>query len=324
MRVREGEEECMRVQPFCYVARSCVPTLSKQKKKRFSFSNGAKISKEVEHTVAEMREEEQQQPENANSFTLGVSEGAGPEHLVVLVNGIVGSVENWRFAAEQFKKKLADKVVVHCNACNSALRTFNGVDVMGNRLAEEVPFLFGISTLERVAPMISHWFIGRTGRHLFLADGNKTLQPLLQRIVTDCHEGRFMSALRAFKQRTAYANTVYDHIVGWRTASIRRESEMPQVDIRKALDPAYPHIVRDEELPAVDLKPTTMQTREPASDFAEEVMLTGLQQVAWRRVDVSFSGARVKNQAHNTIQVKSAAVHLEGQDVIAHIIDKHF
>jgi len=69
---------------------SCVPTLSKQKKKRFSFSNGAKISKKVEHTVAEMREEEQQQPENANSFTLGVSEGAGPEHLVVLVNGIVG------------------------------------------------------------------------------------------------------------------------------------------------------------------------------------------------------------------------------------------
>jgi hypothetical protein len=42
-----------------------------------------------------------------------------------------------------------------------------------------------------------------------------------------------------------------------------------QVDILKALDPAYPHIVRDEELPAVDLKPTTMQTREPASDFAE-------------------------------------------------------
>jgi hypothetical protein len=53
-------------------------------------------------------------------------------------------------------------------------------------------------------------------------------------------------------------------------------------------------------------------------------MLAGLQQVAWRRVDVSFLGARVKYQAHNTIQVKSAAVHLEGQDVIAHIIDKHF
>jgi len=33
------------------------------------------------------------------------------------------------------------------------------------------------------------------------------------------------------------------------------------------------------------------------------VMLAGLQQVAWRRVDVSFLGARVKYQAHNTIQV---------------------
>ncbi len=76
---------------------SCVPTLSKQKKKRFSFSNGAKISKKVEHTVAEMREAEQQQPENANSFTLGVSEGAGPEHLVVLVNGIVGRCDLLNF-----------------------------------------------------------------------------------------------------------------------------------------------------------------------------------------------------------------------------------
>jgi hypothetical protein len=80
-------------------------------------------------------------------------------------------------------------------------------------LVWQVPFLFGISTLERVAPMISHWFIGRTGRHLFLADGKKTLQPLLQRMVTDCHEGRFMSALWAFKQRTAYANIVYDRIL---------------------------------------------------------------------------------------------------------------
>ncbi len=86
---KREREECMRVQPSVMLHGSCVPTLSKQKK-RFSFSNGAKISKKVEHTVAEMREEEQQQPENANSFTLGVSEGAGPEHLVVLVNGIVG------------------------------------------------------------------------------------------------------------------------------------------------------------------------------------------------------------------------------------------
>lgn len=55
----------------------------------------------------------------------------------------------------------------------------------------QLPFLFGISTLEKVAPHISHLFVGRTGRHLFLAD-DKTNQPLLQRMTTDCKEGRFM------------------------------------------------------------------------------------------------------------------------------------
>ena len=53
----------------------------------------------------------------------------------------------------------------------------------------QLPFLFGIASLERVAPLVSHWFVGRTGRHLFLADGDR---PLLQRMVTDCDEGRFL------------------------------------------------------------------------------------------------------------------------------------
>lgn len=56
----------------------------------------------------------------------------------------------------------------------------------------QLPFLFGIASLEKVAPLVSHWFVGRTGRHLFLADGDKTHDPLLQRMVTDCDEGRFL------------------------------------------------------------------------------------------------------------------------------------
>ncbi|GFS36093.1 hypothetical protein Acr_00g0043950 [Actinidia rufa] len=35
------------------------------------------------------------------------------EHLVIMVNGIVGSAADWRYAAEQFVKKLPDKVIVH-------------------------------------------------------------------------------------------------------------------------------------------------------------------------------------------------------------------
>ncbi|KAF0910394.1 hypothetical protein E2562_001559 [Oryza meyeriana var. granulata] len=61
-----------------------------------------------------------------------------PTHLVVTVNGIVGSAENWRYAATHFIKKHPEDVVVHCSGCNVAARTFDGVDVMGRRLAEEV------------------------------------------------------------------------------------------------------------------------------------------------------------------------------------------
>ncbi|RLN15685.1 hypothetical protein C2845_PM02G03800 [Panicum miliaceum] len=61
-----------------------------------------------------------------------------PSHLVVTVNGIVGSAENWRFAAKHFIKKHPEDVVVHCSGCNTAARTFDGIDVMGRRLAEEV------------------------------------------------------------------------------------------------------------------------------------------------------------------------------------------
>ncbi|KAI4967747.1 hypothetical protein ZWY2020_015136 [Hordeum vulgare] len=40
--------------------------------------------------------------------------------------------------AKHFIRKHPEDVVVHCSGCNSATRTFDGVDVMGRRLAEEV------------------------------------------------------------------------------------------------------------------------------------------------------------------------------------------
>ncbi|KAL6215533.1 hypothetical protein ACLB2K_014962 [Fragaria x ananassa] len=61
-----------------------------------------------------------------------------PAHLVIMVNGLVGSAEDWRFAATQFLKRYPEDVVVHCSECNCSMLTFDGVDVMGERLAEEV------------------------------------------------------------------------------------------------------------------------------------------------------------------------------------------
>ncbi|KAI3830437.1 hypothetical protein MKX03_018127 [Papaver bracteatum] len=65
-------------------------------------------------------------------------DGPPPTHLVVMVNGILGSPEDWRFAAKQFLKRYPKEFLVHCSNCNTASTTLDGVDVMGDRLADEV------------------------------------------------------------------------------------------------------------------------------------------------------------------------------------------
>ncbi|CBI19341.3 hypothetical protein VitviT2T_027393 [Vitis vinifera] len=65
-------------------------------------------------------------------------EPSNPTHLVITVNGLIGSAQNWKFAAKQLLKKYPKDVIVHCSKANYSMSTFDGVDVMGNRLAEEV------------------------------------------------------------------------------------------------------------------------------------------------------------------------------------------
>uniref|UniRef100_A0A0D9VJ24 DUF676 domain-containing protein n=2 Tax=Leersia perrieri TaxID=77586 RepID=A0A0D9VJ24_9ORYZ len=60
------------------------------------------------------------------------------DHLVVMVHGIVGSAADWKFGAEQFEKLLSDKVIVHCSNRNMYKLTLDGIDVMGERLAQEI------------------------------------------------------------------------------------------------------------------------------------------------------------------------------------------
>ncbi|BBG92886.1 alpha/beta-Hydrolases superfamily protein [Prunus dulcis] len=242
---------------------------------------------------------------------------------------------DWRYAAEQFVNKLPDKVIVHRSECNSSMMTFDGVDMMGERLAEEVlavvrnrsevrkisfvahslgglvaryaigrlyercpksepsghngnclieghtnnltqsldkphhgtiaglepmnfitfatphlgsrgnkqlPFLCGLPFLERRASQTAHFIVGRSGKHLFLTDDDDGRPPLLLRMVNDSDDLKFISALRAFKRRVAYANANYDHMVGWRTSSIRRQDELPKSNLL-GTNERYPHIV---------------------------------------------------------------------------------
>ncbi|KAL3678651.1 hypothetical protein R1sor_021607 [Riccia sorocarpa] len=323
------------------------------------------------------------------------------EHLVIMVNGIIGSADDWKFAEEQFRKRLGKSVLIHRSARNSAKATFDGVDTMGKRLAEEVqqvigdakglkkisfvshslgglisryaisllyqpsapeegrsnatieglepvnfitvatphagsrgsqnlPFLLGVKFLEGSAPYLAHLIIGQTGKDLFLTDGNpkKNIPPLLRRMVTDCDEGLFLSSLKAFQRRTAYANVIYDRCVGWATSSVRRRDELPEIR-HEPLDARYPHIVRDEEWKGkVSVSASTGAAAAAPDSYAdamEEEIVAGLNQLSWRKVDVSFKGVgwfKAFN-VHSIIQVKTTK-QMEGKDVIDHIIDKHF
>ncbi|RRT67653.1 hypothetical protein BHE74_00013048 [Ensete ventricosum] len=112
---------------------------------------------------------------------------------------------------------------------------------LGSRGHKQLPFLCGLPFLERRASETAHFIVGRTGKHLFLTDNDDGKPPLLLRMVADCDDIKFRSALRSFKRRVAYANANFDHMVGWRTSSIRRQRELPKVLTTD--DNKYPHIV---------------------------------------------------------------------------------
>ncbi|KAK3425655.1 hypothetical protein EUGRSUZ_F02203 [Eucalyptus grandis] len=334
-------------------------------------------------------------------------------HLVIMVNGLIGNDGDWRFAAKQFRKQYPGKVVVHCSKSNASRLTFHGVDVMGQRLAEEVksvvkdnptvqkisfighslgglvaryavaklyesgpaseptkvneecgseghgnhhqedkntdkicglepvnfitsatphlgskghkqvPIFCGFYSLENLAVHSSR-LLGKTGRHLFLTDGDDGKPPLLLQMVEDSEDIKFISALKSFNRRVAYANAQFDHLVGWSTSSLRHQSNLPKREHLSTRDKRYPHIINVEPAKTNSFK------QEDSSEYKidwrntadlEEIMLRRLTRLSWERVDVSFSGSKQRYFAHSTIQVKTQCLNSDGEDVIQHMID---
>ncbi|KAL9669694.1 hypothetical protein QQ045_007242 [Rhodiola kirilowii] len=200
----------------------------------------------------------------------------------------------------------------------------------------QLPFLFGVPFLEKLAAPIAPLLAGRTGGQLFLMDGKPNRPPLLLRMATDCDDLKFLSALGAFKCRIIYANVSYDHMVGWRTSSIRRETELVKPP-RRSLD-GYKHVVDVDYCPPVSsdgphFPPEAARAKEAAQkspnsqntneyhEIMEEEMIRGLQQLGWRKVDVSFHSAPWPFLAHNNIHVKNEWFHNAGAGVVAHVAD---
>ncbi|XP_022724812.1 putative lipase C4A8.10 isoform X2 [Durio zibethinus] len=348
-----------------------------------------------------------------------------PDHLLVLVHGILASPSDWTYVEAELKRRLGRNFLIYASSCNTYTKTFTGIDGAGIRLADEVlqvvkkteslkkvsflahslgglfaryaiavlysqndsrgtqsntvtnsldgnsqksspsrqgmiaglepvsfitlatphlgvrgrkqlPFLLGVPILEKLAPPIAPFFVGRTGKQLFLTDGKPSRPPLLLRMASDCEDRKFLSALGAFRCRIAYANVSYDYMVGWRTSSIRREKELVKPPLQ-SLD-GYKHVVDVDYCPPVssdgpNFPPEAVKAKEAAQnapsikntveyhELMEEEMIQGLQKLGWKKVDVSFHSALWPFFAHNNIHVKNEWFHNAGAGVVAHVAD---
>ncbi|KAL0535007.1 hypothetical protein IC582_029317 [Cucumis melo] len=339
-----------------------------------------------------------------------------PDHLLVLVHGIMASPSDWTYFEAELKRRLGRNYLIYASSSNTFTKTFTGIDGAGKRLADEVlqvvhkteslkrisflahslgglfaryaiavlynnsnslnssmpndpcnsskkgmiaglepisfitlatphlgvrgkkqlPFLLGVPLLEKLAAPIAPIVVGRTGSQLFLTDGKPDKPPLLLRMASDCDEGKFISALGSFRSRILYANVAYDHMVGWRTSSIRRENELIKPP-RRSLD-GYKHVVDVEYYPPVSsagphFPPEAAQAKEAAQispsanntedyhEIMEEEMIRGLQQLGWKKVDVSFHSSFWPFFAHNNIHVKNEWLYNAGAGVVAHVAD---
>ncbi|KAK9936570.1 hypothetical protein M0R45_013405 [Rubus argutus] len=207
---------------------------------------------------------------------------------------------------------------------------------LGVRGKRQLPFLFGVPFLEKLAAPIAPIVVGRTGSQLFLTDGKPEKPPLLLRMASDCEDGNFLSALGSFRSRILYANVSYDHMVGWRTSSIRREIEIFKPPRRSLV--GYKHVVDVDYCPPVSsdgphFPPEAAKAKEAAQskpnpqntleyhEIVEDEMIRGLQQLGWKKVDVSFHSALWPFFAHNNIHVKNEWLHNAGAGVVAHVAD---
>ncbi|CAN6202491.1 unnamed protein product [Urochloa humidicola] len=348
----------------------------------------------------------------------------GPDHLLVLVHGIMASPKDWTYGEAVLKRRLGENFFIYASSSNIYTKTFDGIDIAGRRLAHEVldvvkkmsslrkisflahslgglfaryaiailysletknagqsgasivptasgsaklrqtsglgavaglepinfitlatphlgvrgrnqlPFLQGLSILEKLAAPLAPLIVGRTGAQLFLTDGDPSKPPLLLQMASDSEDKKFILALAAFKNRVLYANVSYDHMVGWRTSSLRREKDLIKPSHR-SLD-GYKHIVNVEycspvssEVPhfpskaarakeAAQRTPNTENTEE-YHQMMEEEMIHGLQKVGWKKVDVNFHSSFWPYLAHNNIHVKNEWLHNAGAGVIAHV-----
>ncbi|GAU39855.1 hypothetical protein TSUD_69020 [Trifolium subterraneum] len=75
---------------------------------------------------------------NENSISSKGNFRNHPDHLLVLVHGILASTADWTYAEAELKRRLGKNFLIYVSSSNTYTKTFTGIDGAGKRLADEV------------------------------------------------------------------------------------------------------------------------------------------------------------------------------------------
>ncbi|CAD6337649.1 unnamed protein product [Miscanthus lutarioriparius] len=57
----------------------------------------------------------------------------GPDHLLILVHGIMASPKDWTYGEAVLKRRLGDNFFIYASSSNNYTKTFDGIDIAGRR-----------------------------------------------------------------------------------------------------------------------------------------------------------------------------------------------
>ncbi|XP_058095602.1 uncharacterized protein LOC131241011 isoform X6 [Magnolia sinica] len=256
-----------------------------------------------------------------------------PDHLVVLVHGILASPSDWTYVEAELKRRLGSNFLIYASSSNTYTKTFTGIDGAGRRLADEVmQVVRKTESLKRIS-FLAHSLGGLFARYAIAAlySSNAFGKPENPAGHINGNPEKSTNALKlgaiAGLEPINFITLATPHL------GVRGKRQPPL----RSLD-GYKHVVDVEYCPpmssegphfppeaakakeAAQTAPSTQNTSE-YHDIMEEEMIGGLQRLGWKKVDVSFHSSFWPFFAHNNIHVKSEWLHNAGTGVVDHVAD---
>ncbi|KAL0305640.1 UNVERIFIED_CONTAM: putative lipase [Sesamum radiatum] len=272
-----------------------------------------------------------------------------PEHLIVLVHGILASPSDWTYFEAELKRRLGKKFLIHASSCNTYTKTFTGIDGAGKRLADEVMHIVKKTESLKKISFLAHSLGGLIARYAIavLYTPNVSYEQTDDTAASPATNFKPFSSndgLIAGLEGINFITLATPHL------GVRGNKQLPFLlglpFLEKLAAPMAPIFTGqtgsqlfltdgNPDKPPLLLRMTmdcddgkfisalgTFQRRVLYANVSyDQEMIRGLQRLGWIKVDVSFRSAFWPFFAHYNIHVKNEWLHNAGAGVVAHVAD---